>query len=453
MRRVLLANATLVIPESGLLDADVLVEGETVAGLFRRGEGPAADEVIDLSGKVIFPGLIEPHAHLGYGTPDDYFTETRAAALGGVTTMMSFNWTREPYDGWLEEHVAKGERQAVVDFAFHLGLMTEEQLAGVSDYYARWGVSSFKFYMHYMGRGGAAKGLDMDEGFLLRVCEAVSRIPGGTLCVHAELPGVVRPYQERVRRTGGDGLRGWADARPPIAEAAALALALRIADRTACPLYVVHLTSREGLEEVARGRGATPLYVETCPHYLSHTADDPMGTLLKVGPPLRESEDREALWEAVLDGRIDVIGSDHIAHTREEKTGSVWGMVGGFQGSGTTLSYLLSEGYWRRGLSLQRIAQLTSMNPARIFGLYPRKGTIRVGSDADLAVVDLDREETVTAAGLHSRADFSPYEGWSLRGWPVMTMCRGRWVHRDRQPVDGTAGWGRYVSRKGAAAR
>jgi dihydropyrimidinase len=218
---------------------------------------------------------------------------------------------------------------------------------------------------------------------------------------------------------------------------------------TGCPLYLVHTSSKEGADVVTRlkrgRREGSPVFVETTPHNLSLTVDSPCGLLSKVNPPVRTRDDIEALWRAVQNGVVDTVGNDHAARTRADKQGD-WTTAGAaFPGVATMLSVLLTYGHHRRGVSLQRIAQISSYNAAQIFNL-PQKGRLEVGADADLALVDLEREMVVSADYLQSRADFSPWENERLRGWAVRTICRGSTVMRDGEIV-GEAGFGKYLRR------
>lgn len=201
------------------------------------------------------------------------------------------------------------------------------------------------------------------------------------------------------------------------------------------------------MNEARRQKAQTPgMKLETCPQYLILSADSPLGTMGKVNPPLRTVADQDALWDGLKDGTIDAIGTDHIAWDFALKSGDLWKAKGSFPGVATMLPILLSEGYHKRGLPLERIAQLTSTNASRVFGLYPKKGTLQVGSDADLVVCDLNEERAVDPDKLGSRVDYSPYAGLRLKGWPVTTVSRGQVVVRNREFI-GEAGHGQYIAR------
>jgi dihydropyrimidinase len=310
------------------------------------------------------------------------------------------------------------------------------------------GVSSFKFYMNFRGDEGAYLGVaGTDDGYLWELAQRVARHPRATLCVHTENIEIANRLQARLMAAGREGLEAWEASRPPVTEAENVNRAAFFGRRAGCPVYVVHMSSAAALEEVrlARAAGAT-VHAETCPHYLTHTLESPLGLIAKTNPPLRRREDVEALWRGLADGAIDVVGSDHVPRPRAAKAGTTWKASRGGPVLSMIVPVLLSEGVHRRGLSLARVAQLVALTPARLFNLYPRKGTLQVGSDADLTVVDPDLEREVTWAGLASFADYSIWEGQRLRGWPVLTISRGRVVARDGHFV-GEPGWGRYLPR------
>lgn len=447
---LLLHNARLVFADGTIVEGGLACAGGVIREVF-AGEPPSVPsgcEEIDAQGRYVLPGAIDPHVQL-YPAPawNHYATETRSAALGGVTTIVKMHRDLEGYDpeSFVEE-LAGAESRAYVDFSFHLALMSDAQIAAVPDYARELALTSFKLFTAYKGEEGYAIGIQgVDDGQLLDALAAVAEV-GGVALVHCENQELAARARARVQAEGRDGLRAWAESRPALVETEAVRRVAFLAGLAGCPLYVVHVTSRLALEAlVAARRAGQQLFLETESHYLTETCDSPAGTLAKVIPPIREAEDREALWEALAAGEIDAIGSDHVSASRERKRGSVWEAQLGFPGIATILPVLLSEGVGRGRISLARVAAVTSRNPARIFGLAG-KGALLPGKDADFVVVDLDLERTVDAAMLGSSSDFSIYEGRSLRGWPVLTVCRGAVVVRDGELV-GRAGHGRYLRR------
>ena len=415
-------------------------------------DAPTADvagaEVIDAGGRHVLPGVIDPHVQL-YPQPEwaHYATETGSAALGGVTTIVKMHRDLEGYpEGEFQAEIDGAESRAHVDFAFHLAVMTDAQIAAIPEYAEFFGLTSFKLFTAYKGEEGMKIGIQgVDDGQLLDAFVAIAGV-GGLALVHCENQDLAARMLARVLAEGRADLRAFADSRPWIVEAEAIARAATLAEAAGCPLYVVHVTSRQGLAELVRRRATGQrVFIETEPHYLTETADSPAGNLAKVLPPIRDLADAEALWQAMAEGVVDTIGSDHVAATRARKEGSIWDAQLAFPGIATILPVLLSEGVHRRGLPLARLVALTSTNPARILGL-PGKGALLPGLDADFVVVDLDLERVVDAGMLGSASDFSIWEGRALRGWPTLTVCRGVVVMRDGV-VTAPEGHGRYLRR------
>ena len=446
-----LQNARLVYADGAIVEGGLVCRGGRIESVF-AGDAPpvpADVEVIDAERRFVLPGVIDPHVQL-YAAPDyeHYATETRSAALGGVTTIVKMH---RDLDGYPQEDVAAeiegASRRAHVDFSFHVAVMTEAQVEQIESYAADFAITSFKFFMAYRGEEGYRIGIQgVDDGVLLEGFRAVSRA-GGVALVHCENQDLADRALAAVRAGGGDGLRAFEASRPWIVEADAVRRAAFLADVADCPLYVVHVTSRQSLEFLAaHKRRGGKAWIETEPHYLTETYDSSAGALAKVIPPIRGQKDADALWFALGRGEVDAIGSDHVAATRERKQGTIWDAQLAFPGIATILPVLLSEGVHRRGLSLSRVAAVTSTNAARIFG-FESKGNLIPGKDADFVVVDLDLEREVEAAMLGSAADFSIYEGRTLRGWPVATVCRGAVVARDGELV-GDEGWGTFLARR-----
>lgn len=442
-------NGIAVTPGDGLAAATIAISDGKIAAVLDPTERVNADELIDAGGKHIFPGLIEPHMHIGFlGLPmDDFASETRSAAIGGVTTVLNYLVFPDSLEAHHAEFVEHIERLAYVDMALHVGIFTNEQVRAIPRFIDELGVTSFKHYMSWRGEEASKRGFPAtDDGLLYDTMREIAKHPGAVLNIHAEDQGVIAHFEQIVRAEGADGLIAQDRSRPSFAEAADVLRAGYFSELTGCPAYLVHVSSLAASQAVRGQRRGARLFVETTPHYLSLTVDSPCGLLAKVNPPVRHQEDVDALWKAVADGIVDTVGCDHAARLRSEKQGGVWKAGSAFPGVATMLSVLLTEGHHKRGITLTRIAELTSHNAARIFGLDPRKGTLRPGSDADIAIVDIDQERVVDAAYCRSRADFSPWEGQTLKGWTVRTLVRGRTVMRDGDVV-GQPGYGTYLRR------
>jgi dihydropyrimidinase len=449
-------DGLVVLPRQGEVEADVAITGERIAALLGRGTPVDAAAVIDATGLHVFPGVIDPHVHLDItSSPDPWRTETRSAAVGGVTTLLDFRMSTEPYAKIFAALRAAGEASALTDFGFQFVITTLEQVEEVGRYAGELGVPSYKLFMSFKGQEGAYLGAPgIDDGVLFRLLEETARLPHGLLSVHTENIEVAWTLRDRLIAGGRRDLAAWTESRPAFIEAEDIHKAIHYGAVTGCPVHIVHLTSQEGLEAIHAARRQYPgvrVSVETCPQYLTVTCDSPAGVLARINPPVKYRADVDALWQALLAGEIDTVGSDHCSRDLRTKLGTgggtdVWKTASAFPGVGTLLPMLLSEGHHRRGLPLTRVAELTALNSARLYGLAPRKGWIGAGADADLALVDLAARRTVTPALVQSICDWNLWDGWELTGWPVLTILRGRVVMRDGEIV-ARPGVGRYLRR------
>ncbi|MFI4987780.1 MAG: dihydroorotase family protein [Alphaproteobacteria bacterium] len=442
-----------VFPDLGAKPADIAVSRGRIAAILAPGEVVEARETIDAAGRHIFPGLIDAHMHWGIAEKlTEYSSETSYAAQGGFASVIGHFLNSPPYSEIFAKERDAAEARAFVDFGFHFGMATEAHMAELATYIEDYGVPSFKYFTNFKGDEGLYLGLSgTDDGFLYELMQKVARHPQALLAIHPENIELVRRYRLKFQSEGRSTLKDWSLAKPPITEAIDTLRAMYYAEQAGCPIYFVHASCRLALDEIRRFRRRYPrIEVETSPQYLTHTLDSDAGTIGKANPPFRGQDDVEALWQGLADGTIAVVGADHVARKRVTKEKNIWQASQGFPGTATILPVLLSEGYHKGRLTLQRIAQLLAANPARIFGLERRKGAIFPGADADLTIVDLEKEREVRAAELGSYADYSLYEGWRFKGWPVLTMVRGTVVMRDGTIV-GPAGHGKFLKRPLAA--
>jgi dihydropyrimidinase len=445
---LIVRNGTLVIPGLGRVAAEIGIDGGRIAAL--GDDLGAAEEVLDASGKVVLPGIVDPHIHIGneLSFEEEASTETRAAVLGGVTTVGIFlRWMDGSY---LDAEALPAFRKAMneksyVDSIFHPQIFTEQQIAEIPRYAKEYGIRSFKFYMS--GMPGIVRSVTDDvllEGF--RQVAALG--PDAIACVHCETGALIDKARNDLKKNKPEGtLADWAEAHPAEAEALAIQTAVYLAKLAGAHLYVVHLSSKQGLEVVkaARREGAH-FTVETTSPYLGISSDDPNGFLAKMVPPVRSREHGAALWSAVLDGNVATIGTDNTSRARKSKQpeAGLHGARPGLPVLGTHLPAMLHFGRLNN-MPLEMLVERACRAPAQVYGIYPRKGTIAVGSDADLVVVDLDLERVVDAKDLLGMSDFSPFEGKKLRGWPVATVKGGQIVARDGKIVGQPTG--RYIPR------
>jgi len=446
---VLIRGGTLVRPGQPPAPGSIGIREGRIAAIADPAVPLTGIQTLDATGLHVFPGVIEPHAHwdLGNGL-EDFLTESRSALLGGVTTVLVFLRRNVPYDPMFTQYRAYGEGHSLTHFGFHAVLLTEDQLREVDHYVRDLGITSFKYYMTFRGDDAAPmKIAGVDDGFMLDCFQAVARHPKALVVAHCENIELVQRARARLKAEGRDDMAAWQASRPVLAEVEGVRRAMLFAEAAGCRLNILHLTSEAGLAEVRAFRARYPnIFVEVCHAYLTCHADTPVAPAALMRPPLRTRADTQALWGGVADGSVNTIGSDHVPRKLERKLGSVWASDTGCPGTAMLLPILLSEGYHKRGIPLGRLAALTSLNPAQLYGLYPRKGTLEPGADADITLVDLDLERTVHAEDLLSFADYTLYEGWKVRGWPVHTLVRGELAMRAGRIV-GRPGIGRYVGR------
>ncbi len=446
---LIVRGGNAVFPDRGVLPADIAISGGRIAAILMPGTPAEATTTIDAGGRHVFPGLIDAHLHFGFGEPiTEYTTETVYAAQGGFTSIVSYFLNSASYTEIFDRELGYARERAHIDFGFHFSTASETHLDEMFRYVDDYGVTSFKYFMNFKGEEGRYIGLDgTDDGFFYDLLQKAAQRPEVTVVCHTENIEIVARLRRRYQAAGKNTLRDYCLSKPDFTEAENIVRAAYFAEKTGAKVYIPHLSCRLGLEEVRRWRARYPhVYLETCPHYLTHTLDDDLGSIGKANPPLRTRDDTDALWEGLADGSIEVVGSDHVPRKRATKEKGIWQASQGFPGTATILPVLLSEGYHKGRLSLARIAQVLSANPARIFGLDRRKGGLFVGADGDLAIVDLDRVREVKADELGSYSDYSLYEGWKLRGWPTHAIVRGTVVMENGRIV-GPAGHGQYLRR------
>ncbi len=443
-----IVDGTLVIPGTGKVRAGVGVKDGVVVAIDSEDKLGEATRTIDASGKYVIPGVIDPHVHLGIFTGDfgaECESETRAALAGGITTIGVFMGGGESYVPGLPGLIDTVDSRSSTDLFFHLSMFTPDQLAEMRRYIDEFGVTSFKFYM--CGVTGVFP--NVEDDFIKQGLQQLVDMGGHlTGCVHCENQDMFNADFAKVAEATPDGgLCEWAGVGTPESEENAVIRACRLAAETGARFYLVHMSSAKGVAAARANRPAT-LFVETTSPYLSLDKDDSVGLLAKMLPPIKSAADREALWDAVKDGTINTIGTDNVSCDRATK-GADKGMLGALPGYAvlqTHLPVLLHEGVNKRGVSLERLVEVTSKNPAEIYGVYPKKGTIAVGSDADLVVVDLEKEQEVDESKIYSFSDFSLYQGRTLKGWPVMTIKSGQVAVEDGQIV-AQPGIGSYLRR------
>lgn len=446
-----IVGGTVVRP-GGTAELDVGVSGGRIAVLAPRGKLEPARETIDAAGKLLLPGAVDAHTHLdaemfGSHTADDFLSGTRAAAAGGVTAIVDYAFQepgkslREGVERWHD----KARGRAIIDYGFHIAVLdpTPQVIAELPRLVAD-GYTSFKIFMMI--------GFEQRARDFMRLFGAAADC-GAPLAIHAEDEHVIGYCTERLLAAGNAGVKYFAASRPPLSEGAAVARGVAMARSAGASAYFVHLSSAAALAEIraARALGQRVL-AETRPIYLYLTADrydEPQGERYVGYPPLRKTEDVEAIWQGLADGTVDVVATDHCSWTLDRKTAAdkFTRIPPGMANLETLLPMLYSEGVAKGRITISRLAELLAENPAKIFGFYPRKGLIAEGSDADLVVFDPASRVVVRASEMHSRAGYDPFEGFEVNGWPVVTVSRGEVIARDRTAT-AAAGRGEFLARR-----
>ena len=437
--------------------ADVLIDGERIKEVRRGIDAKAAEKVIDARGLYVIPGGVDAHTHLdmpfgGTTSADDFESGTRAAAFGGTTTIVDFaiqargSRMRQALDTWWK----KAQGRASIDYGLHM-IITDLGGAGLEDMddMVREGVASFKLFMAY------PNALMVDDATIFKALSQTSK-NGALVCMHAENGSVIDVIVARAIAEGKTAPVYHALTRPPRAEAEAVHRAIAMAEIAQVPVYIVHLSSEDALNEVreARDRGV-PAFAETCPQYLLLTVDELArpnfeGAKYVFTPPLRPKEHLPKLWDGLKNDHLQVVSTDHCPFCFKDQ--KILGkddftkIPNGGPGIENRLQLIHHHGVNRGKLSLNRFVELTSTTPARIFGMYPKKGEIAPGSDADLVLWDPNASYTISASTHHMKVDYSMFEGFTVKGNARMVLSRGE-VIVDGDKFLGTPGRGQYLKR------
>jgi allantoinase len=446
----LLVSGGLLVDELSVRRADLLVQDGRVLAILQPGHGRNADAVLDASGLHVLPGVVDAHVHFnepGRTDWEGFLSGTTAAAAGGITTVCDMPLNCHPPT--LDARALAIKRSAIVDQALvdyglwgglvpdsldHLGELHREAVVGVKAFLCDSGLAE---YPH------------LDNFSQLEAMQTCADL-GVLLALHAEDAAETGRLGQQARAEGRRGVLDWAHSRPPSTELAAVRRSLEMAAETGARLHFVHISTGAAARLIAQARATgLDVSVETCPHYLSLDESDlqRLGGFGKCAPPLRSRDEVEDLWQALLDGAIDWIASDHSPCPPSMKeTNDIWAAWGGLAGVQTLLPALVTEAVHGRGVSLPRLVSLTAGNPARRLGLYPRKGVLDPGSDADLALVDVQRTWTLQHADLRTRWPINPFVGRTFTGQVRATIVRGTVVWQDGAPRV-AAGFGQPVSR------
>jgi dihydropyrimidinase len=441
----------VVVTAVGRTEGDLRIRNGTIAEIGRNLAAAAGAREVDAKGMLVLPGGVDPHVHLGGGPragADDYTTGSRAALAGGITTIANFisPGAGEDLTATLEKATALVRAQAIADVILHVtindpSVATAANLATLADR----GYSPKIFLSRPQFDQNAAE-------FLKAIRAAGSA--GVLTMLHCEDASILNTTAERMMAEGRSSIRYFSESRPVVAEEIATQRAVAMSEATGAPIYIVHLSSERALRvvEAAQARGL-PVYVESRILYLHLTKErfeQPDANIYTGYPPLREKNDVDALWDGIAKGTVHVVATDHVSYTRAEKMDPSVNIVNARPAGNylqVNLPLMYSEGVRKGRISLEKMVAVTSTNPAKLFGLYPRKGTIAVGSDADVVIWDPNMRRTVRDEDQLSNAKFSIFSGWDVTGWPVVTIRRGEIVYQNGK-VLGTAGSGQLTPRQ-----
>ncbi|MDN4491984.1 dihydroorotase [Ureibacillus aquaedulcis] len=457
MLDLLIKNGEVVFPRVGVQRVNIGIKDEKVVGIYGSDEQVDAQEVIDAQGLHVFPGIIDAHQHLGiYNSIEDDFLDTKQHALAGITTIVNFDRQPVSYLEWFPTIKEDIERWSYIDFSYSLGILTEQHLDELEELVNNEGITSFKFFRNYErqlnDKFKITNGIDLSTYDLGRILQRLNEIsPKLLLAVHCENMDINRNLTKQLQNSGeNEGLQTWSKTSPGYAEAESLLSTLYINKIHGGNLYVVHLTSGDSVEVLENSAWLTEgnVKIETCPHYLVLDDQHEVDIKAKVGPPIHSKQDAEKLWEGIRNGLINAIGTDHVPcnlETKLGKRGDTWDTLFGFPSAGGLLPLMLTEGYKKRGIPLERIADIMSLSLAESYNL-PSKGRIEVGADADFAIVNLQQTKPLEAQSMSKSSDFSLYEGFELCGWPVYTISRGEIIVAEGQTTK-ESGRGKFIYR------
>ena len=459
----LIIKSDRVVTPHGVGEYEIGIQGGRIVSVGVPGTvAQEAGRVIDARGKIVVPGGVEPHDHASFKIPQEPGqiaqrppAASRACAFGGTTTVVEFAISlpsRDPLTA-VAEKKEEWEGNSYVDYAFHCTLPGDppfKYLEQLPDLISQ-GISSIKCYT----RGKSPMGdtpSQVDDGNLYEVMKIVSK-QRGIMAIHAENDAIINYMREKLKREGRVGFENLHLVHNNLSEDIEFRKVIRLAEQAGAAVYFVHVSAKEGVAAVAEARAkGLPIYGETLHNYTAFTCEkykEPDGVKYHTYPSLKYPEDREALWAAVLDGRLSTVGTDDVTTRYEVKVRgkTIFDARGGHNGMETRVPYVFSEGFSKGKMSLQRFVDVTSTNPAKILGMYPKKGAIAPGSDADVVIMDPDIRKKLRVSDLHADSDYSIWEGWEFHGWPIVTILRGKVIVEEGKLM-GALSDGKFVERK-----
>ena len=447
----IIKNGTIVTAED-MFKGHIYVKDGKIAAITSEDFGGDANEITDASGLYVLPGLIDTHVHSrdgGAPEKEDFFHSTQAAAAGGLTTIFEMPNAIPAVINVknMKEQLDNLTPKAHVDFAMWglcLGDLNKYDLlplkeAGVIGFKFFWGyaINSETYQLVYNYDPSATNIIPpLKDGEVYEIFEKVAET-GKIISIHAENADLMETLTNRVKKAGDLTYEGLLNARPNLAEETIVQTAISFAKNTNAKLHILHASAKETVDLVEQAQKAGyPITAETCPHYLFVNNDDyeKIGPMMKVYPPIRHKEDQEKLWEGINENIISLVCSDHAPHTAEQKDGALWDIPSGMCGV-ETLAPLMIDSVNKGKITIHQLVSLLSENPSKLFGLYPQKGSLQVGTDADITLVDMNKKHTIRKEELHSVSKITAFDGFEIEGMPVGTIVRGKTVMKNGEIV------------------
>lgn len=456
---IAIKNCRIVRPDGIALEG-IAVDGERIVAIAHDSYLPEADRVIDAEGNYVIPGVIDTHTHPGYAhaLDEDIRVDSAAAVYGGVTTMVIMLGGGDyvhtgSYTDVFEEWRGIIEKNTFTDFVWNPILYSNIQIEEMPIYATRHGTPMFKFFLIETilidSKGNRVMGtIAADDGTLYEVLNQIVAIgPPARLQLHCENADIIYRLEASVTdKEKKNNFSAWAETRPGWTEALAIERAASVAKIVGAPIYIVHVSSAPAIDAMARAKAqGVDVIAETCPAYLSMTKSIPLGSVAKVIPPLRDEEDIDRMWEAIKLGIVECIGTDNISAMKKNKQ-NIWTASGGNPGIEHFLPIMLSEGVNKGRISLEKMVEVCCANNAKAMGIYPKKGVISIGSDADLVIIDLNKRVKLSSETQHMLSDYCFWEGWEVKGYPVLTILRGN-VVMENGKLAAQPGVGKYLPR------
>lgn len=448
---LVITGATLASAE-GVQHGTLAIDDGRIVGLGTDAHVPSASETIRADGMVVVPGAIDTHSHIAQsalmrqfeGAPEhemaaNYLSETRSAVAGGTTCALNYIFTQESLHAIFPLYKDALERYSLIDMLFHGALMNHTHLEEAISYWDRLGLRSHKIFMPYRGEEAKLLGgiSSLNDAEIWQAFQLLKQVPGSLPIVHAENADICDYFTELVAASGRQDMHAWEESRPDFAEGEAIRRVTYFAKKIGVALAIAHVSSGEGVE-VAEHDGRYAM-IETCGSYLALDSSLPWGPLGKVTPPIRSAPNRDQLWAGVRSGTVRFLGSDHNCWPSRFKQ-ELWSGMAGIPGNTMLWPVLLTEGYLKRSVPLEQLVGLACANAAKWHGLYPRKGSLQIGADADLAIMDLRTSRRVSREDSPSITDYTPFEGYEAHAWPYATIVHGKVAYREGRLFDHVGG-------------